>query len=108
MHIAIVAEPFLPIPPNKYGGTERVIYWLIKGLKEQGHEVTLLASGDSQVDCRVLPIVSTHIQFGLDETEQEKVLERYEQSKRKTAEILHRIKHHVDIIHSHGFDLLEF
>lgn len=108
MHIAIVAEPFLPVPPKKYGGTERVIYWLIKGLQEQGHEVTLLAAGDSKVDCRLLPIAQQHIQFGLDETQQEQIRRLWDQSKVKTAEILRKITPHVDIIHSHGFDLLEF
>ena len=29
------------IPPIKYGGTERVVYWLAKGLKELGHEITI-------------------------------------------------------------------
>lgn len=29
------------IPPIKYGGTERVVYWLAKGLKELGHQITI-------------------------------------------------------------------
>jgi hypothetical protein len=36
------------VPPKLYGGTERVIAWLVDELVESGHEVTLFASGDSK------------------------------------------------------------
>ncbi|MBU6375689.1 MAG: glycosyltransferase, partial [Bdellovibrionales bacterium] len=32
-----------PVPPRDYGGTERMVDWLCKGLVELGHEVVLLA-----------------------------------------------------------------
>jgi glycosyltransferase involved in cell wall biosynthesis len=35
------------VPPRLYGGTERVVAWLIDELVSLGHEVTLFASGDS-------------------------------------------------------------
>jgi hypothetical protein len=63
MRIAIVSTPYLPIPPKKYGGTERVIYYLVKGLKELGHEPILLAPADSEVDCEIIPICETSIYF---------------------------------------------
>ncbi|HET9173865.1 MAG TPA: hypothetical protein VFN56_01135 [Candidatus Saccharimonadales bacterium] len=47
MRVAIVAEPYVPVPPHKYGGTEQVIANLLRGLKEQGHEAIVLAPGDS-------------------------------------------------------------
>jgi len=36
------------VPPRFYGGTERVVSYLTEELVEQGHEVTLFASGDSK------------------------------------------------------------
>jgi hypothetical protein len=57
MKVAIVANPFSKIPAAKYGGTETVIYHSIKGLIEAGHEPILIGTGDSEVDCRVIPIV---------------------------------------------------
>ncbi len=36
-----------PVPPKKYGGTELVVYNVTEGMVERGHEVYLLASGDS-------------------------------------------------------------
>ena len=42
MRVAIVAEPYVPVPPHQYGGIENVIANLIKGLQEQGHDPILL------------------------------------------------------------------
>jgi len=47
VHIAIVAPPWLPVPPPAYGGTENVLDALARGLKASGHEVTLCTTGDS-------------------------------------------------------------
>jgi len=41
MHICIVAPG--RVPPEHYGGTERVVYWLVTELHRMGHEVTLVA-----------------------------------------------------------------
>ena len=43
MKIALISGPFVPVPPQKYGGTERIIYYLIKGLQELGHEPVLIS-----------------------------------------------------------------
>lgn len=43
----MVAPPWVPVPPPRYGGTELVVDALARGLKAMGHEVVLFASGDS-------------------------------------------------------------
>ena len=43
----MVSTPFLPVPPRDYGGTELVVYELVEGLLDRGHEVTLFAAGGS-------------------------------------------------------------
>jgi len=48
MRIAMVSTPFVPVPPHHYGGTELVVYELVEGLLDRGHEVTLFATGDSR------------------------------------------------------------
>lgn len=56
----IVFECSTPLPVKKYGGTERIIYWLMKELVRAGHEVTLIGHPDSQVETigvRHLPVV---------------------------------------------------
>jgi glycosyltransferase involved in cell wall biosynthesis len=48
MRIAQLAPLAESVPPKLYGGTERVVAWLVDELVEFGHEVTLFASGDSR------------------------------------------------------------
>ncbi|WP_027576820.1 glycosyltransferase family 4 protein [Bradyrhizobium sp. WSM1743] len=48
MRIAQLAPLAESVPPKLYGGTERVIAWLVDELVELGHDVTLFASGDSR------------------------------------------------------------
>ena len=47
MKIALLADPEIPVPPIHYGGIERVIDLLIKGLKKNGHEISLFAHRNS-------------------------------------------------------------
>ena len=47
MRIAQIAPLAEPVPPERYGGTERVVGHLIEELVRREHEVTLFASGDS-------------------------------------------------------------
>ena len=47
MKIAQVAPLMESVPPRLYGGTERIVSYLTEELVEQGHDVTLFASGDS-------------------------------------------------------------
>lgn len=48
MKIALLAPPYLPVPPNQYGGTEKIVSLLAEGLVKKGHDVRLFASGDSK------------------------------------------------------------
>lgn len=48
MKIAQIAPLYEAVPPRLYGGTERVVAHLADALVEQGHEVTLFASGDAR------------------------------------------------------------
>ena len=108
MRVAVVAGPYVPVPPKQYGGTELVIANLIRGLQELGDEPILLAAADSNVDCELIPICDHSIFFPKHKRdlpahmEQVKRIEAY--TKTKLREILPR----VDIIHSHGFDLVDF
>lgn len=41
MRIALIAPPWFRVPPEGYGGIERVVYLLGQGLVELGHDVTV-------------------------------------------------------------------
>jgi len=49
MRVALVAPPFLPVPPIKYGGTELFIAQLAEGLKAAGIDVVVYTNGESTV-----------------------------------------------------------
>lgn len=56
MRIAQVAPLYESVPPQYYGGTERVVSYLTEELVRQGHEVTLFASGDSETAATFVPV----------------------------------------------------
>ncbi|RPJ84482.1 MAG: glycosyltransferase family 4 protein, partial [Acidobacteria bacterium] len=53
MRIALIAPPFIEIPPRRYGGTERFIANLASELSERGHGVTVYGNGESRLPCPV-------------------------------------------------------
>src|SRR6476620_8800847 len=53
MHIAQIAPLTEAVPPKMYGGTERVVHWLVEELVALGHDVTLFASGDSKTSAKL-------------------------------------------------------
>ncbi len=54
MKIALLAPFEEPVPPVKYGGTELVVFNLAEELVKMGHDVTLLASGDSHTSAKLV------------------------------------------------------
>lgn len=55
MRIAQVAPLYESVPPQLYGGTERVVSFLTEELVRRGHDVTLFAAGDSQTSAALAP-----------------------------------------------------
>jgi glycosyltransferase involved in cell wall biosynthesis len=53
MRIAQISPLFESVPPRRYGGTERVVHYLTEELVRRGHEVTLIASGDSHTSAHL-------------------------------------------------------
>jgi glycosyltransferase involved in cell wall biosynthesis len=47
VRIGIIAPPWLPVPPARYGGTELMLDLLARGLQGAGHDVVLSTTGDS-------------------------------------------------------------
>lgn len=57
LRIAHAAPPFERVPPQAYGGTERIVHGLVTELHRRGHEVTTFATGDSVVPGRHIATV---------------------------------------------------
>lgn len=64
MRIAQLAPLTESVPPKLYGGTERVVAWLVDKLVELGHDVTLFASGDSRTIGELHPVWPTALRLG--------------------------------------------
>ncbi|HET9850668.1 MAG TPA: glycosyltransferase [Candidatus Saccharimonadales bacterium] len=108
MRVAIVADPYVPIPPTGYGGIEKIIYYLIQGLMEQGHEPILIGPGDSRVPCELLPTCPRAEFFPSDTAKLPAFEAKVRDIKKRSRNIIREILPRVDIIHSHGFDLSSF
>src|SRR6187551_1160203 len=64
MRIAQIAPLAESVPPKLYGGTERVVAWLVDELVDQGHDVTLFASGDSRTRGELHPVWPRALRLG--------------------------------------------
>jgi len=56
LKIAQVAPLWFSIPPEKYGGIERIVHSLTEELVKRGHQVTLFASGDSKTKAKLVSV----------------------------------------------------
>ena len=76
MRIAQVSPLYESVPPKLYGGTERVVYWLVEELVRQGHDVTLFASGDSVTSAQRL-VAPCHAALRFDPKVKEPLAHHY-------------------------------
>jgi glycosyltransferase involved in cell wall biosynthesis len=94
LRIAQVAPPLERVPPSAYGGTERIVHELTTELVRRGHEVTVFASADSIVPCRLVPTVETPLRPAGMEDDARPAFER-------TLEIVLEHAAEFDVIHAH-------
>jgi glycosyltransferase involved in cell wall biosynthesis len=57
LRVAMLAPPWIPVPPQGYGGIEAVVDLLCEALVERGHEVTLFGAPGSRSPARVYPLL---------------------------------------------------
>jgi len=57
VRIAMLAPPWIPVPPPAYGGIEEVVRLLCEGLTANGHDVTLFAPPGSDSCAAVVPVL---------------------------------------------------
>jgi hypothetical protein len=56
MRVLQIAPPWFPVPPTGYGGIEWVVSSLADGLTALGHDVTLVANGDSETSAELVSV----------------------------------------------------
>ena len=57
LRVAMLAPPWIPVPPPGYGGIEYVVQLLCDGLVERGVQVTLFAAPGSKSRAEVRPVL---------------------------------------------------
>lgn len=107
MRIALLAPGEESVPPTKYGGTELVVSNLAEKLVARGHEVYLLASGDSKTKAKLIPTFFEAVRkYPGAENPQEREAMKQMGLGRAILE-LQKLK--VDIVHNHiGWRYLPF
>jgi glycosyltransferase involved in cell wall biosynthesis len=99
MRIAQIAPLAESVPPKLYGGTERVVAWLVDELVSLGHEVTLFASGDSVTKAELNAVCPRALRLGRPRTDpmalQAALLEEVS-DKAKDFDLIHS---HIDWLH---------
>lgn len=92
MRIAVIADPYIPVPPTLYGGIERMVDLLVRGLAARGHELVVVAHPDSNVPGTLVPYGSPpHVGWRTRASELWQV-----------GSAAWRRREHLDIVHSFG------
>lgn len=103
MRIALISPLYESVPPKLYGGTERIVANLCRGLTDLGHTVTLFASGDSQVSAEIVANVAGGLRLSASHVD-----DPYAYHIAQLAEVARRADD-FDVIHNHmdvvGFPL---
>jgi glycosyltransferase involved in cell wall biosynthesis len=66
MRIAQISPLYESVPPQLYGGTERIVAYLTEELVREGHEVTLFASADSKTSAALVPCAARALRLDPD------------------------------------------
>ncbi len=98
LRIAQVAPLYESVPPQTYGGTERVISALTDELVRRGHRVTLFAAGGSRTRARLEPCTADALRLGMSRWELERVAPHLHLA--MLSEIYARADE-FDVIHAH-------
>jgi glycosyltransferase involved in cell wall biosynthesis len=99
MRIAQVAPLAESIPPKLYGGTERVVAWLIEELVKLGHDVTLFASGDSRTSAKLVSVWPRALRLGRPRSDPMAAQAALLESVAERADDFDVIHAHIDWLH---------
>jgi len=107
MRIALLAPFEESVPPQKYGGTELVVANIAETLVAMGHQVYLLATGDSKTKAHLIPTFAESIRKN-PLAQNTEVREAFKYM--GIAQVVDTLIHlNVDIIHNHiGWRFLPF
>ena len=104
MKILLIMDPGLPVPPELYGGHERLVYLFAEEYHRLGHEVTLLAGPGSTCSGRTVTFGSNNLKrSGFRKWFELLFVWRFLKKKRKEFDLVHnfgRLAYLLPIINS--------
>lgn len=99
MRIAQIAPLTESVPPQRYGGTERIVSYLTEELVRAGHDVTLFASADSHTRATLRPMCKTGLRLAPQPQDPIAYHLLMLEDVRRRAQDFDIIHAHVDLLH---------
>lgn len=99
MKIAQIAPLAERVPPQLYGGTERIVSALTEELVRQGHDVTLFASGDSKTTARLVSCADKALRLNADVKDTIPYQVMLIDTVRQRAQMFDVLHFHIDMMH---------
>lgn len=99
MKIAQIAPLAESVPPKLYGGTERIVSYLTEALVDQGHDVTLFASGDSVTRAELVPVTEMALRLNPHVRDAIPYHVMLLEAVRQRADEFDALHFHIDLVH---------
>jgi glycosyltransferase involved in cell wall biosynthesis len=99
MKIAQISPLMESVPPQLYGGTERVVSYLTEELVRQGHDVTLFASADSVTSAHLVPCAPNALRLISDARDPLPYHVKMLDEVRRRADEFDVLHFHIDLLH---------
>ncbi len=93
MKILLIMDPGIPVPPQQYGGHERLVYLFAEEYIKMGHEVTILAGPGSHCS-------GTTVTFGINDLDRSST-QRFKE-RLFAWRYLWRNRNNFDLVHNFG------
>jgi glycosyltransferase involved in cell wall biosynthesis len=107
MKIAQIAPLYEAVPPEFYGGTERVVATLCDALSDLGHDVVLFAAGNARTKARLVPVRERALRLDPNPLRSEMAAHlNMLQEVRKRAADFDVLHFHTDLLHFALFESL--
>src|SRR4051794_31898535 len=87
------------VPPRLYGGTERIVAWLVDDLVELGHDISLFASGDSATRAKLVAAWPRALRLGRPRSDPVAAQAALLETVAREAENFDVIHCHIDWLH---------
>jgi glycosyltransferase involved in cell wall biosynthesis len=104
MRIGLLAPPFETVPPERYGGTERVLAALADALVDHGHDVTLFAANGSTTRAKLVPTLDDPIWHRSDDSLSDEEPDKPDERSVSALAIGRAYLHEgeIDVMHNHA------